>query len=98
MRPEVGSRFVSCHDVVYPYTVYRCHDTGPARLYMVEMEGVRGGSFVTVAVICHTDTSQWDPEHLSFRLLGSKPGSPPVFHVIPYGHIVWARNGGESSS
>lgn len=96
VRPIVGgeasAKFVACHDVVYPYTVYRCHDTGLARLYMVDMEGARGSN-VTVAVICHVDTSQWDPKHLSFKLLHDKPGGPPVCHTMPFGHMVWAKNG-----
>uniref|UniRef100_A0A0E0AX38 BURP domain-containing protein n=2 Tax=Oryza glumipatula TaxID=40148 RepID=A0A0E0AX38_9ORYZ len=95
--PVEGAGFVACHDQAYPYTVYRCHTTGPARAYMVEMEGSRrgdgdGGAAVTVATVCHTDTSRWNPEHVSFKLLGTKPGGSPVCHLMPYGHIVWAKN------
>ncbi|XP_040383148.1 BURP domain-containing protein 13-like isoform X2 [Oryza brachyantha] len=91
--PVEGSAFVACHDQEYPYTVYRCHTTGPARAYMVEMEGSRGGgAVVTVVTVCHTDTSRWNPEHVSFKLLGTKPGGSPVCHLMPYGHIVWAKN------
>ncbi|CAO2184108.1 unnamed protein product [Urochloa humidicola] len=86
-----GASFVACHDEPYPYTVYRCHGTGPARAYMVEMEGARGGG-ITVATVCHTDTSRWNPEHVSFRLLDTKPGGSPVCHLMPYGHIIWAKN------
>ncbi|CAL5005516.1 unnamed protein product [Urochloa decumbens] len=86
-----GAGFVACHDEPYPYTVYRCHGTGPARAYMVEMEGARG-STVTVATVCHTDTSLWNPEHVSFKLLGTKPGGAPICHLMPYGHIIWAKN------
>lgn len=91
MRPVEGASFLACHDEAYPYTVYRCHTTGPARAYMVEMEGAHGGS-VTVATVCHTDTSRWNPEHVSFKLLGTKPGGAPVCHLMPYGHIIWTKN------
>uniref|UniRef100_A0A0D9X9B6 BURP domain-containing protein n=1 Tax=Leersia perrieri TaxID=77586 RepID=A0A0D9X9B6_9ORYZ len=97
-----AGEFVACHDQEYPYTVYRCHTTGPARAYMVEMEGSLrrggdgghgdGGEVVTVATVCHTDTSRWNPEHMSFKLLGTKPGGVPVCHLMPYGHIIWAKN------
>ncbi|KAK3122061.1 hypothetical protein QOZ80_8BG0664600 [Eleusine coracana subsp. coracana] len=83
--------FVACHDEAYPYTVYRCHTTGPARAYMVEMEGY-GGDKISVATVCHTDTSRWNPEHLSFKLLGTRPGGAPICHLMPYGHIIWAKN------
>ncbi|KAL6646102.1 hypothetical protein ACP70R_017710 [Stipagrostis hirtigluma subsp. patula] len=91
VRPVDGGSFVACHDEPYPYTVYRCHGTGPARAYMVEMEGARGGA-VTLATVCHTDTSLWNPEHVSFKLLGTKPGGEPICHLMPYGHILWAKN------
>ncbi|XP_034598779.1 protein RAFTIN 1B isoform X2 [Setaria viridis] len=91
VRRVGGAGFVACHDEAYPYTVYRCHGTGPARAYMVEMEGTRGGA-VTVATVCHTDTSRWNPEHVSFKLLGTKPGGAPICHLMPYGHIIWANN------
>ncbi|XP_066330779.1 protein RAFTIN 1A-like [Miscanthus floridulus] len=87
-----GASFVACHDEAYPYTVYWCHGTGPARAYLVEMEGARGGGAVTVAFVCHTDTSRWNPEHVSFKVLGTKPGGPPVCHLMPYGHVIWAKN------
>lgn len=87
-----GASFVACHDEAYPYTVYWCHGTGPARAYLVEMEGARGGGAVTVAFVCHTDTSRWNPEHVSFKVLGTKPGGAPVCHLMPYGHIIWAKN------
>ncbi|KAG8087706.1 hypothetical protein GUJ93_ZPchr0010g8366 [Zizania palustris] len=90
--PIDGSSFVACHDQAYPYTVYRCHTTGPVRAYMVEMEGAAGAGAVTVATVCHTDTSRWNPEHVSFKLLGTKPGGVPVCHLMPYGHIIWAKN------
>ncbi|CAO2207141.1 unnamed protein product [Urochloa humidicola] len=91
VRHVDGASFVACHDEPYPYTVYRCHGTGPARAYMVEMVGAGGGA-VTVATVCHTDTSRWNPEHVSFKLLGTKPGGAPICHLMPYGHIIWTKN------
>jgi hypothetical protein len=88
VRRVDGESFVACHDEAYPYTVFRCHTTGPARAYVAEMEDAAG----TVVTVCHTDTSRWNPEHLSFNLLGTKPGSAPICHVMPYGHIIWAKN------
>ncbi|TVU06427.1 hypothetical protein EJB05_49640, partial [Eragrostis curvula] len=92
------SRFVACHAGLYPYTVFMCHDTGAVRAYMADMEGARGGGKVTVAIICHTDTSLCDPEHMSFRLLGTRPGGEPVCHFMPYGHIMFAKNNATTRS
>ncbi|XP_047044333.1 protein RAFTIN 1B-like [Lolium rigidum] len=91
-RVEGGLVFVACHPVPFMYTVYRCHTTGPSRAYMVEMEGAHGAADgVTIATVCQTDTSMWNPKHISFRLLGTKPGGTPVCHLMPYGHIIWAK-------
>lgn len=91
VRPVRGScSFVGCHQKEYPYTVYMCHSTGPARAYKVEMEGADGDR-VTLFSVCHTNTSEWDKDHVAFRLLGTKPGGPPVCHVLPSGHILWAK-------
>lgn len=90
VQPVRGSSFVGCHQKEYPYTVYMCHSTGPARAYKVEMEGA-GGDKVTLFSVCHTDTSEWDKDHVAFRFLDTKPGGPPVCHVLPYGHILWAK-------
>ncbi|CAD6258019.1 unnamed protein product [Miscanthus lutarioriparius] len=98
VHPVDGSSFVSCHDHNYPYTVYMCHNTPATRAYMVELEGAGSGLVVTVAVICHTDTSHWDAEHFSFKVLGTKPGAGPICHYLPYGHNVWVKKEANRSS
>ena len=98
VHPVDGSSFVSCHDHNYPYTVYMCHNTPATRAYMVELEGAGSGLVVTVAAICHTDTSHWDAEHFSFKVLGTKPGAGPICHYLPYGHNVWVKKEANRSS
>jgi len=98
VHPVDGASFVSCHDHDYPYTVYMCHNTPSTRVYKVELEGARSGLAVTVAAICHADTSSWNAEHVSFRILGTKPGGAPVCHYLPYGHNVWVNMEANRSS
>ncbi|CAL4906705.1 unnamed protein product [Urochloa decumbens] len=98
VRQVDGSSFVSCHDHNYPYTVYMCHNTPSTRAYIVELEGACSGLDVTVAAICHADTSHWNPEHVSFKILGTKPGGAPVCHYLPYGHTVWVSKEANHSS
>jgi len=90
VHPVDGSSFVSCHDHNYPYTVYMCHNTPSTRAYMVELEGAGSGLVVTVAAVCHTETSHWDAEHFSFKVLGTKPGNT-ICHYLPYGHNLWVN-------
>ncbi|RLN41467.1 protein RAFTIN 1B-like [Panicum miliaceum] len=91
VHPVDGSSFVSCHDHNYPYTVYMCHNTPSTRAYIVDLEGTHSGLVVTVAAICHADTSNWNSEHVSFKILGTKPGGAPICHYLPYGHNVWVN-------
>lgn len=92
VRQVDGSSFASCHDHAYPYTVYMCHNTPSTKAYMVELEGARSGLVVTVAAICHADTTHWNSDHVSFKILGTKPGGTPICHYLPYGHTVWVNS------
>lgn len=89
---------MSCHDHDYAYTVYMCHDTPSTRVYVVDLEGARSGLTVTVAAVCHADTSHWNAEHVSFKILGTKPGGTPVCHFLPYGHNLWVNMDANRSS
>ncbi|CAL5002537.1 unnamed protein product [Urochloa decumbens] len=98
VRAIEGSTFVGCHQKEYPYTVYMCHSTGPSRAYEVEMEGTVDGDKITLLAVCHTETSEWDEDHVAFKVLGTRPGGPPVCHVLPYGHILWAKQNASVSA
>jgi hypothetical protein len=40
--------------------------------------------------VCHNDTSQWNPKHISFQILKVQPGTVPICHIIvTQDHVVW---------
>ncbi|XVF68137.1 hypothetical protein PTKIN_Ptkin10aG0179400 [Pterospermum kingtungense] len=83
------SRIIACHTLPYPYAVFYCHSQkSETRLFEVSLRGENGDRVQALAA-CHMDTSQWDLDHVSFRLLNVKPRSTPVCHVFPHGHLVW---------
>uniref|UniRef100_A0A7N0ZTN9 BURP domain-containing protein n=1 Tax=Kalanchoe fedtschenkoi TaxID=63787 RepID=A0A7N0ZTN9_KALFE len=82
------TKVVSCHHMDYPYAVFFCHDVEGARAYAVPLQGTRGTKVKAVAV-CHTNTTTWNPEHLSFKVLKVKPGGEPVCHFLPQHNILW---------
>ncbi|KAL7164408.1 hypothetical protein ACSBR2_040340 [Camellia fascicularis] len=83
---------VVCHKQNYKYTVFYCHTTQTTiKAYKASMVGVDGTKVEAVAV-CHTDTSDWDPKNLAFKVLNVKPGTVPICHFLPEDHIVWVRN------
>ncbi|KAK9272996.1 hypothetical protein L1049_017803 [Liquidambar formosana] len=84
----VGSDTVACHQLSYPYAVFYCHATHSTRTYMVTLVDADGVKSKAVA-ICHIDTSTWNPKNLAFQQLKVKPGTVPVCHFVPNGHIVW---------
>ncbi|KAG5033702.1 hypothetical protein JHK87_008612 [Glycine soja] len=58
------------------------------RVYRVSLAG-ENGDRVEARVVCHLDTSQWAPSHVSFQVLGITPGSSSVCHFFPADHLIW---------
>jgi hypothetical protein len=82
------NKVVVCHKVNYPYAVFYCHKIDATNAYSVPLEGV-DGSRVKAVVVCHTDTSQWHPEHFAFELLKVQRGTVPICHFFTQEHVVW---------
>ncbi|KAM1457248.1 hypothetical protein ACFX13_035303 [Malus domestica] len=82
-------KMIACHTMPYPYAVFYCHSQeSENRLYQVLLAG-ENGEKVEAAAVCHFDTSQWDPDHVAFSVLGTQPGSSPVCHFFPSDNLVW---------
>ncbi|KAI3917394.1 hypothetical protein MKW98_027313 [Papaver atlanticum] len=45
---------------------------------------------IKATVVCHKDTSKWDPDHVAFQVLKVKPGTVPICHFLTEDNIVWA--------
>ncbi|XP_057996859.1 BURP domain protein USPL1-like [Hevea brasiliensis] len=82
-------KIVGCHAMPYPYVVYYCHRAeGRDRLFEMLLGG-EDGERVQAPGICHMDTSKWDRDHVSFRVLKMEPGTSPVCHFFPANNLVW---------
>ncbi|KAK1271334.1 BURP domain-containing protein 5 [Acorus gramineus] len=82
------AKTVNCHPVTYAYLTYYCHSLKATRTYVVPFVGDDGTKAEVVAA-CHTDTSEWDPKHVSFKMLHVKPGTVPICHTLAEDTIVW---------
>ncbi|KAE8687052.1 Pentatricopeptide repeat superfamily protein isoform 1 [Hibiscus syriacus] len=61
---------VSCHTKPYPYAVLYCHSQlTENKVFKVSLGG-KNDDIVTAVAVCHMDTSQWNRNHVSFRVLG----------------------------
>ncbi|KAI0524347.1 hypothetical protein KFK09_003714 [Dendrobium nobile] len=80
---------VSCHPESYPKAVYYCHKITNVEAYKVHLLG-SNGVVVDTAAICHIDTSAWAPHYLGFKILKVKPGTEPICHFLPRGHLIFA--------
>ncbi|KAL4180547.1 hypothetical protein AMTRI_Chr13g125830 [Amborella trichopoda] len=78
---------VACHALPYPYTLYYCHEVIKAKVFKVMLKG-EDGNKVDAAVVCHLDTSHWDPNDEAFKVLKNKSGEP-VCHLLPENNLVW---------
>jgi len=82
------NKTIVCHKENYPYAVFYCHKTDSTEVYSVPLECVDGNKVKTI-VVCHTDTSQWNPKHLAFYVLKVQPGTVPICHILPQDHVIW---------
>ncbi|KAL5215868.1 hypothetical protein ABZP36_007269, partial [Zizania latifolia] len=89
-RMARSGQLIACHPESYMYAVFLCHLTEATRAYTASLVGEDGTAVEAVAV-CHTDTSEWNPQHASFQLLGVKPGTVPVCHFVQPDAVVWTR-------
>ncbi|GAU21095.1 hypothetical protein TSUD_10120 [Trifolium subterraneum] len=63
-------------------------ESNGTKVYIVPLEGV-DGNIVKVVAVCHNDTSQWNPKHISFQILKVQPGTDPICHFVTQEHVVW---------
>ncbi|KAI9116775.1 hypothetical protein K1719_012141 [Acacia pycnantha] len=85
---KVGDTQVVCHKMTFVYAVYLCHKIDNTVAYTVPLEGA-DGSRIKALCVCHRDTSNWSPRHLSFQLLKVKPGTVPICHFLSQGTVMW---------
>ncbi|WJX09988.1 hypothetical protein P8452_00763 [Trifolium repens] len=82
------NKTIVCHKENYPYAVFYCHKTDSSEAYYVPLKDVDGNR-VKAIVVCHTDTSNWNPKVLAFQVLKVQPGTVPICHFVPQDHVVW---------
>ncbi|ONI34359.1 hypothetical protein PRUPE_1G477800 [Prunus persica] len=91
LKKLAGDKVVVCHKENYPYAVFFCHAIKQTEAYVLTLKA-DDGMKVKAVTICHLDTSEWDPEHLSFQILNVKPGTTPICHFISTDAIAWVPN------
>lgn len=83
-----GDNGVACHQEYYGYAVFYCHKTPKIRLYMVSLVGENNVK-AEALLVCHEDTSSWNPKHLAFMVLNVKPGTSAVCHLLVENVVAW---------
>ena len=65
---KLGEKVVVCHKQNYAYAVFYCHKTNNVKAYTVFLVG-NDETKAKAALICHTDTSSWNPKHLALHIV-----------------------------
>jgi hypothetical protein len=93
VTPLHGAGYLACHKMPFPYAVYQCHMSSRRgyKAYVVSLRGLGEEVEATMLVICHHDTSNWNPAHPAFEILHTQPGGTPVCHFIPSGNMVFIK-------
>ncbi|XP_073131988.1 polygalacturonase-1 non-catalytic subunit beta-like [Henckelia pumila] len=85
------TKSVSCHQSLFPYSLYYCHSVPKVRVYEADILDPKSKATINHGVaICHIDTSSWSPGHGAFISLGSGPGKIEVCHWIFENDMTWA--------
>lgn len=91
-----GGNFILCHKLTDANAVFFCHTFGQTRAYVVPLKGADRTTASAVA-ICHLDTSAWNPKNHPLQEVKVEPGTVPVCHYLPQGHIAWVPKQKEMS-
>ncbi|GJN24283.1 hypothetical protein PR202_gb12016 [Eleusine coracana subsp. coracana] len=92
-RSKMEETTMTCHGVEFPFAVFYCHTENPTRIYEVNLENQEDAQTKTTMralVVCHLDTSKFDPKIPFFAKRHIKPGDVPLCHFLERGGILWA--------
>lgn len=93
-----ASNTVTCHSMNFPFALFYCHAVNPTRIYEVTLKKVENGvvsatqrmsPVVRALVVCHVNTSGFDPKLNYWVKLGLKPGQASVCHFLTRGDVLW---------
>uniref|UniRef100_A0A803LDT6 BURP domain-containing protein n=1 Tax=Chenopodium quinoa TaxID=63459 RepID=A0A803LDT6_CHEQI len=85
----LAPKMVACHTMPYPYVVYYCHfQESESKVFHVSLRG-EDNNIVQAVAVCHMDTSQWSPDHASFRVLGINLFIFCTLSTSPYAFILF---------
>ncbi|XP_042487027.1 polygalacturonase-1 non-catalytic subunit beta-like [Macadamia integrifolia] len=79
-----------CHSQPFPFQVYYCHVLQKIKVFAVHIYAQKKVNHAIM--VCHYDTSTWNPNHSAFKLLGFGPGLIEVCHWINENEMVWTKN------
>lgn len=85
-----GEKVATCHDMRFPSMVYSCHMTHTSQLMVVSLK-LANGHVARQLALCHMDTSYWNPSHIAFQVLSSKPGESAVCHWFPENSFTFVQ-------
>jgi hypothetical protein len=67
-----------------------CHSVPKSRVYRVDIRHPKTKKNINQGIAaCHLDTSNWDPNHLSFKVLEGGPGQLEVCHWLFENEFSW---------
>ncbi|XP_042487486.1 polygalacturonase non-catalytic subunit AroGP3-like [Macadamia integrifolia] len=79
-----------CHSLPFPFQVYYCHVLQKVKVFVVDIHVQKKVNHAIM--VCHYDTSTWNPNHIAFKLLGFGPGLIEICHWINENGLVWTKS------
>ncbi|XP_042485001.1 polygalacturonase non-catalytic subunit AroGP2-like [Macadamia integrifolia] len=81
-----------CHSLPFPFQIYYCHVLQKVKVFAVDIHARKKVNHAIM--VCHYDTSTWNPNHYAFKMHGFGPGLIEVCHWINENAMVWTKSQG----
>lgn len=89
LKKAAHGSFVACHVMPAAFQTMLCHTQPRTKLYWVTLQSTAApDARVGELAVCHMDTSDWNPDHRSFAMLGTRPGEAEACHWANLGLLA----------
>lgn len=92
LKCDLASKYLSCHTLMFSYRLEYCHYIPQTKVYMITLQSTsQKDFFISNFILCHTQTNDWDPDYVVFKILKVKPGSHDICHWSDFDAFAFVK-------
>ncbi|MCL7035183.1 hypothetical protein MKW94_026791 [Papaver nudicaule] len=86
----ISTSTIACHLLPFPKALFYCHRMPQTRVFQAALAGEDGRNLMSTMVVCHMDTSTWNPSHIAFKQVHLTPSSTTsICHILLDTDVMW---------